>query len=140
MLHSVFRFLPVALIVIGIALSANPARAQVDDPADTIRQQIEAFQRGDVTGAFGYASPMIQFRFGSPQNFGLMVQHGYPMVIDPDRVTMRDLFEEGGKTFQQVEFLDQQGKSHLLDYEMIRTEEGWKINGVRFARKPLIAT
>ncbi len=26
---------------------------------------------------------------------------------------------------------DQQGRTHLLDYQMVQTAEGWQINGVQ---------
>ena len=41
---------------------------------------------------------------------------------------------------QRVEILDGKGTLYLLDYDMIRTEEGWKINGVRFVESPPLAT
>jgi hypothetical protein len=34
---------------------------------------------------------------------------------------------------------DGKGMIHLFDYEMIETETGWKINGVRFIESPPMA-
>lgn len=59
-----------------------------DDAAieGVIRQQLDAFLAGDVDTAWGYASPEIQRLFGNPENFGRMVERGYPMVWAPGDV------------------------------------------------------
>lgn len=54
---------------------------------NVIAAQIEAFQQDDFQTAFTFASPKIQMLFGSPENFGKMVQNGYPMVWRPSDVT-----------------------------------------------------
>ncbi len=125
-----------ALIVLMLAPAAQ---AQTGGPADVIARQFDAFRADDLDRAFSFASPMIRGMYGTPQNFGLMVERGYPMVRDPGPVRMLDLREEGGKTLQRVEVTDGKGMIHLFDYEMVETENGWKINGVRFIESPPMA-
>lgn len=106
--------------------------------AGVIRDQIEAFQADDFDTAFTFASPMIQGMFRDADNFGAMVQNGYPMVHRPDGVRFLELSDEGGVPRQKVMIRDGAGALHMLEYEMIETEAGWRINGVRFLRMPQV--
>ena len=97
----------------------------------TIRGQIDAFLADDFSRAFDFASPMIQGIFGTPENFGAMVSQGYPMVHRPAAVRMLEQREVSGQVYQRVMVTDQAGATHMLDYQMIQTGEGWQINGVQ---------
>lgn len=114
-------------------LAAAPVRAQEGQSgiATTINRQMEAFLADDFATAFTFASPMIRQMFGTPENFGRMVEQGYPMVHRPADVTMLELREVAGNLWQRVMVTDQAGRTHLLDYQMIETPEGWQINGVQ---------
>ncbi len=113
-----------------LLLTAFPAVAQEEPIQQTITAQLDALQADDFATAFSFASPTIQGLFGTPENFGLMVQNGYPMVYRPSDVTMLDLREIAGALYQRVLVRDAQGRGFMLDYQMIETPEGWKINGV----------
>jgi hypothetical protein len=110
---------------------AMPATAQEAPIQDTINGQITAFLADDLTGAFTFASPNIKTIFGSSDNFGLMVQRAYPMVYRPSAVQMGELREVAGALWQRVYVTDAEGRGHALDYQMIETAEGWKINAVQ---------
>lgn len=97
---------------------------------NVIAAQIEAFQQDDFQTAFTFASPKIQMLFGSPENFGKMVQNGYPMVWRPSDVTFLRQKTEGDVVFQEVRFFDATGKGHAFVYEMVDVSGTWKINGV----------
>jgi hypothetical protein len=112
------------------AFLSLPATAQEAPIEGTIRSQIEAFLADDFGTAFGFASPNIQSMFGTPDNFGAMVKNGYPMVHRPSDVRMGELREIEGRLWQKVYVTDAQGRGHVLDYQMIETPDGWKINGV----------
>lgn len=122
-------------LLVALVLAA-PARA--DDAAirDVISSQMEAFKADDFAAAFEFASPSIQRIFRTPDNFGAMVREGYPMVWRPADVTFLELETIEGRHWQSVLVRDQQGRAHVLEYEMQMGEEGWKINGVRFRREP----
>lgn len=115
---------------------------QVIDPNPeieaTIGGQFDAFTARDVDGAWAFASPNIQRLFQSPENFGRMVEQGYPMVWTPGRVSFIDLQTLGGIIVQRVEVIDQAGTAHYLGYQMVETEGGWRINGVQLLRAPAI--
>lgn len=116
--------------VMAIGLAGSAAAQNVDIEA-TILAQIEAFKADDFAEAFTYASPGIQGIFGTPENFGRMVRGGYPMVWRPSELTYLELREIAGRLWQKVEIVDAEGRVHLLDYQMINSENGWKINGVQ---------
>jgi hypothetical protein len=61
------------------------------------------------------------------------------MVHRPKSFRFLD-FGEGRRGLRQiVEVEDIAGRRHLLAYEMIETENGWKINGVQLLPPPDVA-
>ncbi len=121
----------VAAILLSSAATAQDAEIQ-----ETIGGQLQAFADRDVDEAFGFASPMIQGMFGTPENFGTMVQNGYPMVWSHDEVRFLELREIAGVLYQKVMIRDANGRLHVLDYKMIETDRGWLIDGVSFLPAP----
>lgn len=113
------------------ASMAGGALAQGTEIEGVISNQIEAFQADNFAEAFEFASPSIQGIFGTPESFGRMVTQGYPMVWRPSEVTYLDLREENGSLWQKVQIVDAEGQVHILDYRMLETADGWKINGVQ---------
>ena len=103
-----------------------------------ISQQIDAFKAGDVDTAFSFASPGIQGIFGSADNFGMMVQGGYPMVWRPGSVSFGALRMVSGGLWQTVIITDQAGAVHALEYQMDPDGAGWEIDGVMFQRAPQV--
>lgn len=122
-------------LTISMAL-AGPARADDAAVRAVISAQIEAFQAGDVTRAYGYASPFIQQKFGTPEIFGTMVREGYPMVWNPSEVTFLEIKEIGGRLWQNVLVRDASGADYIVEYEMVEGDLGWTINGVRVRKAP----
>jgi hypothetical protein len=106
------------------------APAQEAEIAATIDGQMQAFAARDAAAAFSFASPMIQGMFGTPDNFAAMVSQGYPMVWTPGDPRMLELRTIAGALWQRVHVTDAQGRGWFLDYQMIETPDGWKINGV----------
>ena len=102
----------------------------------TIQSQIDAFLADDFATAFTFASPNIQGLFGSADRFGAMVRGGYPMVWRPEDVQFLELRDLNGRLWQKVMVRDQAGGFHVLDYQMIETAEGWRINGVQLLPAP----
>lgn len=132
----VLRLILAVPLVLMTLLAPVQAQSRDDAIRDTIGRQFDAFRADDFAGAFEFASPNIQGIFGSADNFGAMVRNGYPMVWRPGSVQYLDLREEDGRLKQRVEIEDASGTVHYLDYEMIETEDGWKINGVAVVKQP----
>lgn len=131
-MRQILRFFTVIFTVAwaGLAL-ADEAVPREPDIEATISAQIDAFLEDDFARAFTFASPNIQSMFGTSDRFGTMVQNGYPMVWRPGDVQYLELREVAGNLWQRVMIRDQAGGVHLLDYQMIQTSEGWRINGVQ---------
>ena len=120
-------------------LSVLPIIAQERGPKDVISSQIEAFKVDDFATAFTFAHPNIKNIFRTPENFGRMVQQGYPMVWRPAEVEYLEQRELGGQVFQDVQIVDDKGRVFVLEYAMIETPEGWKISGVRILERGTIS-
>ena len=120
--------------IMGIALAASMtgvAWAQGTEIEGVISDQLEAFKADNFAQAFEFASPNIRGIFRTPENFGRMVTQGYPMVWRPGEVTYLELRKENGSFWQKVQIVDAKGRIHVLDYRMLKTPNGWKINGVQ---------
>ncbi|WP_103334391.1 DUF4864 domain-containing protein [Pseudotabrizicola formosa] len=120
-----------AAFVTAVLAATLPAAAQEEPIQTTIRNQLTALGQDDFATAFSFASPTIKSLFGTADNFGMMVRQGYPMVHRSGEVRMLELREVAGNLWQRVMITDQQGRTHLLDYQMVETAEGWQINGVQ---------
>lgn len=124
-------------VVLALWLSVTFAFAQDSDAIeDVIGNQLDAFNDRNIDEAWQYASPNIKRLFGNSGNFGMMVQQGYPMVWDNADVRFLELRDVAGNLWQKVMVRDAQGGLHVLDYQMIETENGWQINGVQLLPAP----
>ena len=122
------RFLYAVIFSLGFC---GAVVAENSDVSAAIEAQIEALEQDDFATAFTYASPSIRQIFRTPENFGTMVQRGYPMVWRPAQVEFLNQRIEAGSLVQTVQITDRKGVVHTLDYLMAETAQGWKINGVR---------
>jgi hypothetical protein len=133
-------FFKTSVVAVAMALWANGALADdlTPNPAieGTIASQIEAFRADDFAQAFTFASPNIRQMFGTSDNFGRMVRQGYPMVWRPGQLKFLELRNEQGLLWQKVMVQDQDGIFFVLDYQMIETPDGWRINGVYLVQAP----
>ena len=126
------RRLLLSLVLLVLPALSAPAQEARNPAIETIiQQQFDAFRADDVGTAFSFASPKIQGLFGSPENFGMMVRNSYPMVWRPADVRYLELREVAGNLWQRVMVTDQAGRTHLLDYQMVQTGQGWQINAVQ---------
>ena len=131
-------YLAMMMICAGAVAAAQEVLAPNPAIERTIQNQFEAFLADDVDDAWTYASPNIQRLFQTPERFGRMVEEGYPMVWRPGEIDYLDLQTLGGLIVQRVQIIDGQGVAHVLGYQMIETEAGWQINGVRILRAPQV--
>lgn len=125
-----------ALFSMSFAAAAQEVVAPEPGIEATIQSQVDAFLADDFARAFTFASPTIQGMFGTPENFGRMVRNGYPMVWRPADVQFLELRDFRGALWQRVMVRDAMGRVHLLDYQMVEGEDGWRINGVQLVPMP----
>lgn len=134
--RTIRRLIAILALMISVIAPQHAVADETQKPAitSTIQGQIDAFLADDFERAFTYASPMIKSLFGNARNFGAMVQQGYPMVHRPSDLKFLDLRRENGRLVQKVQVRDAAGRTHLLDYSMIKTDAGWQINGVQLLK------
>jgi hypothetical protein len=124
-------------IVMWATLAAFPAFAQ-DDTAlssadragveQTILGQIDAFRHDDAPGAFAFASPGTQQRFGDPGVFLDMVRNAYQPVYNPHGIDFTKLSTRNGAIVQSVELIGPDGAAYTALYTMEREADGsWRI-------------
>lgn len=132
-MHLLRRLMTVLVLALATPLAAQDRNTDIEA---VIGGQLSAFNDRDVAGAWQYASPNIKGMFGTPENFGMMVQQGYPMVWTNSEVRYLELREISGRLWQKVMIRDAAGGLHVLDYQMIQTDAGWQINGVQILEAP----
>ena len=125
-----------ALLTSLLLLLPLPALAQDDEITGIIQDQLEAFNDRDIATAWTFASPNIQQFYGNPDNFGMMVEEGFPMVWDNAETRFLEQESRDNRAIQRVLIRDDNGVTHVLDYQLARTSDGWKIAGVRIVPAP----
>jgi len=123
----------VASVIVWAGVAFGQAAEAIED---VIGNQLEAFNERDIEDAWQYAAPNIQGAFGNPQNFGMMVQRGYPMVWSNKDVRFLDLQDLGDVQVQRLRLRDEAGGFHFLEYQMVQTTQGWRIAGVQIIPPP----
>jgi len=127
------------LYLMAMFFVAAPLHAQTmpnADIRDVITQQLDALQQDDFVAAFEFASPLIQNMFQTPERFGQMVAQGYPMVHRPQSYQFDALRDVAGGQWQSVIMYDATGRGFMVEYQMIETAAGWRINGVQVTPLP----
>ena len=127
------------VVTMVLALWVRPAAADDAAVQGVISAQIEAFKADDFARAFTFASPTIQDVFRTPENFGAMVKNGYPMVWRPVELRYLEARVIAGQLWQKVLVKDAAGDRFLLDYRMINTAEGWRIDAVQLLELPEVS-
>jgi Domain of unknown function (DUF4864) len=96
-----------------------------------IERQLEAFRQEDASAAFALASPEIQAKYGSPENFMAIVKTFYEPVYRPRRVGgFTKLHVIGGQPTQPVLLVGPDGDFAVALYTMKKQVHGeWKILG-----------
>jgi hypothetical protein len=103
-----------------------------------ISAQIAAFNADDGSTAYGFAAPMIQKLFPSPEIFMAMVKKGYQPVY------RQQSFKFGAAGFrgpsiptQSVAIIDANGKAWIALYTFERQPDGtWRISGCTLLEAP----
>lgn len=124
------RLLSILTIVIA-GLVSMPARADVTSDAQAIiRSQTDAFERGDATTAWSYASPAIQGIFGQADLFMGMVKQSYPPIVRHKSFEFGKTRIDGDSVEQDVRIVDDEGVPWEALYMLAKQPDGgWKITG-----------
>jgi Domain of unknown function (DUF4864) len=130
-----------AMLVLACGASAQALDGEeVGAMRRVIDAQLDAFARDDEQGAFAFASPGIQERFGTAATFAQMVREQYAVVYRPaSRAFLRPVVEEGTVIFP-VQLSDRQGRVWVALYTMQRVAGAWRIAGCQLVPASATAT
>jgi hypothetical protein len=123
------------MLVVGWQISSMAQQQELSASDRTaiqtvIEHQLAAFRNDDAVGAFAFASPGIQSKFGTPEVFMTMVQTAYRPVYRPQHVAFKELQIVDGVPTQAVLLIGPDGVPVLAFYLMQQQSDGaWKIDG-----------
>ncbi|MBE7382160.1 MAG: DUF4864 domain-containing protein [Leptolyngbya sp. SIO1E4] len=126
------HFLSEPALVPNSAQSAERSLSAADLAAiqTVITQQITAFQADEAAMAFSFASPEIQARFQTADQFMDMVRSEYPSVYRPQSVNFEAVEIVQGSPVQAVTLLGPAGQWVTAFYQMERqADDTWRIAG-----------
>jgi hypothetical protein len=125
---------------VGLGLLAQAQEVLRPTPISRPRSRASSTPSSTATWARPGNTPAPISRASSARRriSGAWWQQGYPMVWTPGQVEFIDLQSLGSIIVQRVEVIDQAGTAHYLGYQMIQTENGWRINGVQILRAPQV--
>jgi len=133
-MRSLFQF----FLWLGWVLMALAAVGQAADITEAdrvairtiIERQLDAFRQDNAAAAFSFASPSIQAKFGTPEQFLQMVKTAYQPVYRPRRVVFQELRFMHGMPMQPVLIIDPEGIPVMAFYPMEKQPDGaWRIDG-----------
>lgn len=130
-----------ALLVLACGAAAQGLdRDEVGAMQQVIDAQLDAFARDDEQGAFAFASPGIQERFGTAHTFAQMVRDQYAVVYRAaSRAFLRPVVEEGMVIFP-VQLSDRDGRVWVALYTMQRVAGAWRVAGCQLVPASATAT
>jgi hypothetical protein len=96
-----------------------------------IERQLEAFRRDDAVSAFAIASPEIQAKYGTAENFMAIVKTFYEPVYRPRRLGgFTNIYTVDGQLTQPVLLMGPAGDFVVALYTMQKQPDGhWRIQG-----------
>ena len=122
--------LPLLLALPALAQHQELTAADQTAIQTTIERQLAALRHDDAAGAFAFASPGIQAKFGTPDVFLHMVQTAYAPVYRPQHVAFKDLQILDDTPTQFVFLIGPDGVPVMAVYLMQKQpDSAWKIDG-----------
>lgn len=124
-------------LFIFVSINTQPMKITDRDRTEirsVIERQLQAFQRDDAVTAFSFASPEIQAKFCTPEQFIQMVKIGYPAIYRPRSVIFEDAIVVQGIPTQPVLLLSPDGTPVRAVYLMEQDiNDSWRIDGCYLA-------
>ena len=95
-----------------------------------VEAQVAALAAGDAEEAFSYATPDIQKRFGSAENFLAMVRLSYSALIKAEVFEVEAVEAQGQHGAVRAHVVGKDGKAFKAIYPLLRQPDGtWRIDG-----------
>ncbi len=116
----------------AFTLTMSLARADSVEAAvrAVVEAQVAALAAGDAEEAFSYATPDIQKRFGSAENFLAMVRLSYSALIKAEVFEVEAVEAQGQHGAVRAHVVGKGGKAFKAIYPLLRQPDGtWRIDG-----------
>jgi Domain of unknown function (DUF4864) len=138
MLRRSLMLLPLGLIATRTALAEDVPSADVAEFQRIISAQISAFNADNGATAYGFAAPLIQKLYPTPDVFIGMVKKGYQPVYRQKSFSFGTAELLGpGIPMQRVTIVDANGKVWEAIYTFERQPDGtWRISGCTLLEAP----
>jgi hypothetical protein len=122
------------LVATLVALAFTASHARVNDAESAVRAvveaQVAALAAGNAEEAFSYATPDIQKRFGSAENFLAMVRLSYSALIKAEVFEVEAVEAQGEHGAVRAHVVGKDGKAFKAIYPLLRQPDGtWRIDG-----------
>lgn len=125
--------LPVLLAAFGSMATAadlSPSAAPMKEKLHTIiRQQLDAFRKGDFAAAYKFAAKGIRDQFPVSE-FETMVRKGYPIIATSTDAVFGITMDDGDRAVVSVRVIGKDKKSAAFQYLLERNGDEWCIAGV----------
>jgi hypothetical protein len=121
-----------------LTLRPSTRPVQTPDPSleeqeirSVIQQQLDAFTFNDYESAYKLASKKIKDRF-SQDEYTEMVRADYLQISKSIRVSFGEIHfsSDPAHAIVRVEIVGFNHKKVTAEYQMIREEDGWKVDGI----------
>ncbi|MGH8020975.1 MAG: DUF4864 domain-containing protein [Opitutaceae bacterium] len=106
--------------------SSDAVRAAL---TEVVENQLAAFRERDFVRARSFAAAALQ-RQVSDTTFAIMIQRGYPSLIDSTEASFGRATDNGTEAFLDVLISDDGGRREWYRYALLREKGGWRIAGV----------
>jgi hypothetical protein len=138
MLRRALLSLPFAVLASTAARAGDIPAADAAEFQRIISAQIAAFNADDGATAYGFAAPMIQKLFPTPDVFMGMVKKGYQPVYRQKSFKFGETALKGPSIpTQSVTIVDANGKTWVALYTFERQPDGtWRISGCTLIEAP----
>lgn len=96
----------------------------------TIESQIEAFGEKDFELAYSFASPFFRSTV-SVEQFVQIINGSYGPLIGSSRLVFSDCFSDSKETYGVIvaKFIEPDNDVYDLQYVMVNTDDGWRVQG-----------
>ena len=126
--------------VVGFALVTPQAFATETAPADAqavVASQLNAFERGDATGAWKFAAPEVQQKFVSADRFIGMVNSKYGPIARHRSVDFGPAARRGDEVGLVVTLVGEDNEVWSALFMLSKQSDGgWKTTGCLLAKAP----
>jgi hypothetical protein len=96
----------------------------------TIESQIEAFGEKDFELAYSFASPFFRSTV-SVEQFVQIINGSYGPLIGSSRLVFSECFSDSKETYGVIvaKFIEPDNDVYDLQYVMVNTDDGWRVQG-----------